>query len=146
MKVDAAGVRVNKLTTSQATKLGLLGLGLGLLPHALGLLLGFGAFVATPLLGTVVAFGCGVIVTRTAERTPWCGMLLLCLVAGCTFAGLLSGTMGILAVRNQAPQQLLGVLIAAAWSLVPIAAGSVVVSFGVLFGLRLQRHARAARS
>jgi len=57
-------IALEKLTRAEAVKLALLGFGLGLLPHALGLLLGFAAFVVTPVVGGLAAGACGFAAAR----------------------------------------------------------------------------------
>ena len=129
-------IALEKLTRAEAVKLALLGFGLGLLPHALGLLLGFAAFVVTPVVGGLAAGACGFAAARMVRRTPWTGALMMCAVAGGTFAGLFCATIAVLAIINHEPWQIGGVLAASAALLLPVLAGSLVVCLGVLLGLR----------
>ena len=62
------------MTPKAVLALTLLGVGLGAFPFALGMLLGIGAFVVTPLLAPVVAIGAGVLLARIARSSPWIGI------------------------------------------------------------------------
>ena len=70
-----------KLTFSEVLRLVLLGVALGAAPILLGVLLGFGAFVVTPVLIPFLGIGGGMFVAKIARRAIWTG---ICLSAAAT--------------------------------------------------------------
>ncbi len=82
-----------------------LGLLLGALPYGLGLVLGFAAFLATPVFGAAFAVLIGVLITRFSPDARWTAVALASLVTSATFTGLLLATFAILSVGNGTPFQ-----------------------------------------
>jgi hypothetical protein len=75
-----------RVTTRQALQLSLIGVGLGAIPFGLGIVLGFAAFVVTPILVPLLAIGAGVILARIAPRSPWSATALSATATAATYA------------------------------------------------------------
>ncbi len=103
--VAAPTVKFAKLTTGQTLGVIFLGLLLGALPVGLGLVLGFVAFLATPIFGAGFAVLIGLMITRFSPDARWTAVVLASLVTSATNTGLLLATSAILSVGNGTPFQ-----------------------------------------
>lgn len=91
---------IGGMTRGETLKVAFLGVLLGALPHALGLLLGFAAFVVTPIAYSIACVGGGVLIARLMHRARGSAVSLCSLLAGATFTSFFYVTFGVLSVVN----------------------------------------------
>lgn len=91
---------IGGMTRAETLRAVLLGALLGALPHVLGLMLGFAAFVVSPIAFAITCTVGGVLIARFMQSARWSAVLLSSLIAGATFVSLFYVTFGVLSVVN----------------------------------------------
>ena len=91
---------IGRMTRAETRKSALLGVLLGALPHVLGLMFSFAAFVVTPIAFAVTCVVIGVLITRFMQSARWSAVVVCSLIAGATFVSLFYLTFGVLSVVN----------------------------------------------
>jgi hypothetical protein len=130
---------VGKLTSTQVMKVALVGIGLGAAPHGLGFLLGFAAFVITPILVPLLGVWGGTLIARIARNAPWTAVALASVVTAASYVGASFANLAALAALNGAWLQTLPILDGALMFVAVGVIAAVLISIGAWFGARREQ-------